>query len=588
MARFFQGSAFGRRVLSLFVLGALTGGVSATETKILLKSDGYPDGYYYTLDNPVGSNSRYITEYRAGDTDPFSVITRARVALANTGVGDGAPFRADLRIEDANNPGYPLLSPNGLIAEADPNHPVVCQSGGRWTDFFVFGGGAGISAPLGKFYLTVLAPEGQAGINACGLQMDTSTPPLGASRFYLSNFGFFGKVNWNHLAEVEVMENNPFDLEARWHGSSRFAGDGGRPIMFARRPSIDGPTDDFISVSLNIDNQLPVTKQRMLHLYVDRGRLTRGSKSGWREITQRFVSIGSNEPIPELLMLPTGRTTLLLEIPHVIPDRFVDRTPVNLEFRVELSDPNFPDPIDFEEAVLGIRPSAGEPDDGQGEGLFLVQTPSLTNDALAVRFPAIDLPTTKSYSISAIQVVGAELGGEDLDGFDTVELRLEDPVLVDAPDLSPAGLVRQIGSMNGVGEIRMGPVMTELTLDVPDVFIDPINQPLGNLWAQVLLNPGDTISPEFGTFLGGDGSGQTLLTDSFYTASGQATYRRDITQNYQIRLLLDGRKEPSGNGNDRSSSIDFRFPPGGFITTGDGIQINLQQYLDNGGGEPGE
>jgi hypothetical protein len=49
-----------------------------------------------------------------------------------------------------------------------------------------------------------------------------------------------------------------------------------------------------------------------------------------------------------------------------------------------------------------------------------------------------------------------------------------------------------------------------------------------------------------------------------------------------IRLLLDGRKEPQNGGDERSTSTDMRLPPGGFISTGDGILVNLQAWLDEG------
>jgi len=555
----------------------------AAGTRLLLKSDGFADGYYYTLDEPTGSDSRYITEYLPGDTDPSSFVTRIRVSLVNGGLTGAVNLQADLRSEDPNNPGYPLMTEVGLIASADPNQPVACLSNHRWTDFFVFAGGAGVPAPLGKFYLTVQPPPGQIGVNACGVAMDTSSPPTGATKYYLSSSDRFGDSPWNHLAEIEVFESGVLDLQTRWHGSVRYPGDAGRPIVFARRPSATGPTDDFVSVSVLIDNLGQDNLGKRLELYVE--KIRRGSRrsEGWKQITHLFRTVVFGQEIPKPIVISPGRTLLELELPLLIPDRHLDLLPRNIRFRAEVSDLEGGGLVDdFEEFDLGLRPFSGEPDDGSGEGLFLVQSPTRTGDALSVRFPAIDLPTTSAFTISSIQVAGGELGADELPGFDAVELRLEDPILVDAPDLSPLGLLRRVGAADGRGEIVLGPVMTELTLDIDDLVVEPLEEPVGNLWAQVLLNPGDTVQPNLGTFLGGDGSGATLLTDSYYSSQGSSLYGHDITQNYMIRLLLDGRKEPQNGGDERSTSTDMRLPPGGFISTGDGILVNLQAWLDEG------
>src|SRR5262249_17193393 len=140
-------------------------------------------------------------------------------------------------------------------------------------------------------------------------------------------------------------------------------------------------------------------------------------------------------------------------------------------------------------------------------------------------------------SITAIQVVGGQIHSTNKLGFDAVELRVEDRILPGTPDLSPDGLLATIGVADGNAEVRMGPVRTILTANINPVPIDPTSPDATNLWAQVLLEPGDSFEARGATVLGADMHAPSLLGDSFFTVGGALPYHPDITRNYQIRLL---------------------------------------------------
>src|SRR5262249_4240724 len=159
-----------RMTQSLLSAGAVcvlaSGPAVAGGSKVLLKSDGSPDGYFYTLDDPSSPESRYITAYAPGDFDPLDVIIGARVAEIDLGDSGVGMFTAELRVEDPGNPGFPDLSADGLIAVSDPDSEGVCSSDPTYRREFTF---PQMSAPPDSpLYLCVRVPGGQTGIDACG------------------------------------------------------------------------------------------------------------------------------------------------------------------------------------------------------------------------------------------------------------------------------------------------------------------------------------------------------------------------------------------------------------------------------------
>src|SRR5262249_48195906 len=126
-----------------------------------------------------------------------------------------------------------------------------------------------------------------------------------------------------------------------------------------------------------------------------------------------------------------------------------------------------------------------------------------------------------------------------------VELRIEDPVL-QIPDLSPLGLVRGIGTRDGIGEVPLGGpggIVVNKTLNFLDKYVDPTSGPVPNFWVEVIYQSGDTTT--FGTLVMMDNQAATRFPYTFFTMGDGIYRRRDsfTTKNYnaEFRLDLDGR-----------------------------------------------
>src|SRR5262245_23337139 len=107
----------GRLGLARALLAALAAPPAfAAGGSVCLLTDNTADGYFYSLS---GSGSdRFIGEYPLSDAciNLHSIICGARVREFNEGNPPFGTMQGDLRIDDPANPGYPDLSPAGLVA----------------------------------------------------------------------------------------------------------------------------------------------------------------------------------------------------------------------------------------------------------------------------------------------------------------------------------------------------------------------------------------------------------------------------------------------------------------------------------------
>ena len=132
------------------------------------------------------------------------------------------------------------------------------------------------------------------------------------------------------------------DVECRPHGSERFPGDPGRPVLFGRRPNAAGAaSDDVLSLTVVLTN--PVGFPIARHLEIAAEAAVLDPRRGPKRITSLFRTRGGGGPIANPVVLPSGRTVLELEAPSDRVRRAigaaVDRRVVNLPIRVLMDDP---------------------------------------------------------------------------------------------------------------------------------------------------------------------------------------------------------------------------------------------------------
>lgn len=532
---------------------------------VALRTDNGADGYYYGL-RGTGAD-RFINEYRAGTFEPGTIICGARWRELNhgtippPGIGGG-----DLRLEDAANPGYPNLA-GGLVATVDPASQGTCAGG--TTRLFTFGGGAGVPDPVVTNYVSAIEPvHGTGGTDFCGTLLDTSSASQGFARVYSG--GVFGVIPWNHFIEAIVVTPKRMDLNVRASGSARFPGDRGIPVVFTDRPNAAGSiTDDNITLSISIDNGTGALVGRHLEICADRSVIA--PEKGLTPIKGYFRPVGGGGAIMNPLVLPPGRTVLKLEVSTASVKQkaanVVNKRALNLPLRVLVDDPfldtdacalDAGEDVDDEVQELGLRRRAGSADDGTMEAFFVVQSPSRLGDSLNVRFKAIDLPRV-AYDVTGFEVVGGEFGGSGLPGLDAVELRAEDPIFGAAPDLSPQGLVRSFGSVDGIGEVPLGPAPATAVLDTADVPIDPAAAPhlATDLFVLGVLLPDETVAT---TSIGVDAApADTILGDTSFTVSGLQPNTYTL-ENAALRLLLGGDRATLAPGAERRATA----APGAF------------------------
>jgi len=547
---------------SLLVFLAVPFPAFASGGSVKLKTDNGPDGYYY---NALGNASgRYCSFYFAGEFDINAIICGVRVAeldqsVITPGVDDYF-LGLDLRFEDPNTPTYADLTAAGLITLGDANTLATCSSTGAFRTR-TFAGGGGVPDPGTRLLLTLPQPANNnpgEGIDFCGLLLDTNSVFANSTR----SQGYFPggpttSIGFNHFAEFVVFEPMEFDLGIRMTGSSRFAGDRGLPVLFARRACsgpdcrIDGSdgspgnaTDDFVTARLTLDNNTQEAP-RPLDLIIEADRSAINPKLGPRDVTAFFKAIGGGGPIMNPVTFPSGRTLFNLEIKIAIKRRFLSSFPVNLPFDVRLEDPNDPNDVpDRESQALGIRPGAGYYDDDTHRGgFFFTQSPVRTGDALLVRFDAVDLPRPgNTLVVSGIEVVGGEFGASGLTGLDAVQLRREDAVLARNPDLSPQGLYRAQGTLGDPGNadgVQVGLPATTVLVDLTDYVVMPSVPGLAeNLFALAFLNPGDTGAAV--TAVGSAGAGDVFIGNSSTLNAFTLPVSPFPQDDLEIRLDVDG------------------------------------------------
>lgn len=513
---------------------------------VKLKTDGQADGYYY---NAGGVDSaRFITSYSAGEFDISSVICGGRYQDLNSGVPPLGSLSIELRSEDGNSPGYALLTSAGLLALADVNTASTCSTTGAATTV-TFGGGAGVAYGGGEVLLTATQPaDGAGALDFCGLLLDSSSVFTGDAKSQsLSPGGFTETLGINHFLELIVFDPSLQELSLRVSGSSRFPGDRGIPLMFARRACSlaasdcevapdpgAGVTDDFMTATMVIDNNTTSAASLDLVLEVDRSffdpKLTPKDALGF------FRPVGGGPRIMNPVTFPMGRTVLRLELALSLRQKFVDLFPVTLDFGGRLQDANDPGIIaSLAPDKLAISPSFGfyDDDDVQAGNYFITQSPVLTGDGLEVRFDALDAPRPgASYRITGAEVVGAEIGASGLPGLPNVLLRTEDPVIPKTPDLSPEGLLSQSGP------ITMGPPATTVFIDWTDTLFEP--EQFGQaktVWVTALLNPGDSATSA--TAVAGDGPDSPVIGTSYVSNANAVPRTQELTTDWMIRLVVD-------------------------------------------------
>lgn len=507
----------------------------------------FGDGYYMGLS---GSGSdRFVNAYPAGTLAPGSIICGLRVRELNLGALPFAMMDGEIRAEDPANPGYPdFASPP--LATADAASRSACSTVATVPRILTFGGGAGVPAPAGNQFACAIEPvHGSGAFDFCGVLLDTSAPYLGFSQYYSG--GNVGPLPWNIYVEEIVASPAPLGLFVRASGASRFPGDPGVPVVYTTRPNAGVEvTDDRITLSIAIDNGTGGPLFRNLAICADASVIVPGGVR--RPITSVFRPVGGGGGIVNPVAIPPGRTVLRLEVPQssVITRaaQIADTRPRNLPLRVVVDDPaadvtacllegGFG--VGLSDVLLGLRRRPGSPDDGSAEAFFLVQDPSQPGDSFNVRIPAIDLPRV-SYAMSGFEVVGGEYGGAGLPGLDAIELRSEDPIFASVPDMSNAGLLRSVGTRDGVGEAPLGPPPTTAVFNFPDVVVDSSSDPAGaerNFFALAVLLPGATPVV---TAIGVDQwPAATDLGESSFVVSGVLP-AMPIFGNAMIRLLLDG------------------------------------------------
>jgi hypothetical protein len=464
----------------------------------------------------------------------------------------------DLRAADPNAPEYADLSLAGLLAQGDPNSLFSCSTTGA-PRTGTFGGGAGVSHPGVRFFVTMPQPannDPDETVDFCGVLLDTSSVFANSAR----SQGYFPggprtSIGFNHFVEAVVFERLDQDLSLRMTISSRFPGDRGLPVLFARRrcsgpdcrisvtdPLDNNRTDDFITARITIDNRLaPAT----LDLVIEADRSAVNPKLDRKDVLSFLRPIGGGTPLTNPLTFPTGRTQLALEIDRVIARRLLALLPVNLPFHVRLVDPNDPNLIlDDESQLLGLRPFAGYyDDDTHSGGFFFTQSPVLSGDALCVRYDAVDLPKPGNpLVVTGAQVVGGDFGASGLLGLDAFELRREDTVLSGNPDLSPQGLFRSQGTVGDPGNgdgIPMGIPVTTVSIDFTDYVAMPPDPALAlNLFGMAYLNPGDSGASV--TAIGSAGAGDAFVGNSSTLHAGALPVTPFLSDDLEIRLDLEG------------------------------------------------
>ncbi len=537
--------------------------VAASGGTIVRKTDGGPDGYYY---NALGTAAgRYGSLYSATDLIPAAILcgtvySSLDQSAVTPGVDDYS-FGCDLRFTDVNSPGYADLTPAGLIAISDANGLVSCTTTGA-ARTATFGGAAGVANPMTPFLITMSQPannDPNEGTDFCGILLDTTSVFVNSSRTQgISPAGPKSSIGFNHFVELISFQPADYVVRMRLSGSPRYPGDGGLPIMFARRtcalatdvrcvsdptdPTAFNRTNDLITARLSIDNN--TAAPAALNLIVTAFPAVISPKFLPRNVTAAFRGMGGGPSVMNPIVFPTGRTLFDLEIPVAIKRRFLPAFPVDLPFTATLTGPNTPNaPLSLSAEMLGIRPSAGYYDgDTHIGGFFGSRFPAVTGDALAVRYDAVDLPALgQTTMVTGAQVVGGEFGTSGLTGIDAYQLRREDSVLLGSPDLSPQGIIRTVGSVGDPGNadgISFGLPATTVNIDFTDFIRIPGDNGLArNVFGMAFMNPGDSFSSA--TAIGSSGARATFIGNSSTLLGLLVPGVPAASDDFEMRLNVD-------------------------------------------------
>jgi hypothetical protein len=568
--------------LSITVKGAPSPGCS-----VKLKTDNGPDGYYYN----AGGNAaaRYVSRYRPDDILPSGIVCGVRYSDLDTSVrkgNDDYVLGLDLRSADPNFPEYADLTAPGLLASGDANSLQSCSSTGI-ARTATFGGGAGLPRPGSPFFITMPQPannDPEHGFDMCGILLDTTSVFVNSARTQ----GYFpggprSSLGFNHFIEAVAYEPAATDLRLRMSGSSRFPGDRGLPVMFARRrcsgsdcrtdrtdTTGNDSTDDFISATVVVDRSLAEPPLPLLmRVKADRSALSPALSA--LDVTSLLHPIGGGPPATEPMVFPAGRTVLRLEMRQAIKRKILPLLPVDLPFSLRLIDPNDgASSVGDVVSTLGLRPSAGYLDGDRSDGFLVTRDPVLTGDALVVRVDAVDLPDPlETLRVTGAQVSGGEIGASGLPGLDAFQLRREDAILARNPDLSPQGLLRARGTVGDPGNadgIALGPPVTTLAIDLTDFVTVPGNPALApTLFGLAYLNPGDSLGAA--TALAFSSAGEVTVGNSSRLLGDSHPVLPLTEGDLAIRLDVDGELGTASLRSRRTKLLTYAYsrPAGHFI-----------------------
>lgn len=537
--------------------------------------------YITVIQIPNGSNDREITRFgregvafpNGSEFDPNSVICGARSRAAHqSNISVDRPERVDIRLEDPTNPGFPDVPPDVTAgaatfpAGADSNAaPTQCPANLAYTNY-TFNAGAGINDPLVAIFLSWVIPGGVTS-DPCYIGLELGSAPCnGRAKYfnsttatYIPSCGGGGNI-W-----LDAVVFTPFilDLNFRMSGSSQFAGDRGRSVWSIRAEEGNGLgsstiIDDFITATVIVDNGTggPLTTQT-LALVGDRSvinpKLTpKDLAASFRLLSNPKVSLAAGNPYS----WSPGRTILRANIPATISGKFQALFPINLPFVASSRNTSLPlgtGPRDDERQELGLRRQRGNADDGSSEIALIVQGPAITGDVLGTRWPAQRVfpsrtgaagPKVVSLNVTALQVIAVSTGSAT--GFDALQLRRDDAVILNSADQSPQGLIAAAGTTGGaIGEgSRMTPSIPVDPNALVALFSYPVVAPAvlsadGDFWVNTYPFPGDIGGAgSNGTFLGTDTSADTVLHESFTSQAGAQPYQDVTTGNFMSRVVF--------------------------------------------------
>ncbi|MBI1852330.1 MAG: hypothetical protein HYR85_18475 [Planctomycetes bacterium] len=545
--------------------------------------------YITVLQVPGGANDRIITRWgREGvafpngtEFDPNSVICGARTYSGHQSTVSAArPERLDVRLEDPNNPGFPsvvsLPAPMGSLTSTSPSFvtalaadsnvsPAPCPQSVGYQNYS-FNGGVGVHDPEVAIFLTWQTPAATSNAPCyIGLELG-SAPNNGRTKFfdsltstYLNTSTFGGGNVW---LDAVVFTPHILDLNLRVGGSPRFPGDRGSPVWAIRGEEGDSAgsstiVDDFITATITVNNgtPAPLTNQT-LSLVADRSVINstlapKDLVAAFRLVGNPTASLASGNPYSWM----PGRTILRANIPATINGRLQSLFPKNLPCVAasrNVALPTGTGPRDAKRRELGLRRQRGQVDDGTVEFGQIVQSPAMTGDVLSERWPWDRVfpsrsgpmgPKVDQLSVSAIQLAAASAGGAT--GFDAVQLRREDPVVLNSADPSPQGLIVAAGtSGTAIGDgVRVQPPIPPDPNFHYAFFEYPASATVrsadGGFFTNVYMFPNDFIGPApYGTFLALDKTPETITGCLFSSRAGALPYVPDPTANAIVRVIF--------------------------------------------------